>query len=383
MKNHNLYKILLIILYSLFFIHNSYSQSDTIDNHVRIVFYNTENFFDTFKDSLKNDSDFTPVAARHWNFHRYYTKLNHISKVLIAVGDWEAPPIIGLCEIENKLVLLELIHKTPLKKFEYSIIHYPSPDRRGLAVALLYRPEIMTPLFTLPVHIRLPSDTAFRTRDILYVKALLFNKDTLHLFINHFPSRVSGKAESENKRVYAASVLKSKIDSVLTTNKNANILIMGDFNDEPADSSISKVLNAKCISKISTDAMPGVSNMDSAGAPLKRVSYPGLSTIDYGLINLMCQNKQAGEWTYLYNLDSKLFASQKNILDQFIVTSNLLHNSHGLTLKDNKAYIFKKDWLIQIDKYGNESTFSTYKGYKYLGGFSDHLPVYLDLILKN
>jgi hypothetical protein len=354
-------KTLFIIHCSLFIVHYSlYSQipaSSSYDNNrVRIVFYNTENLFDTHKDSVKNDIEFTPGAIRRWNPKRYYKKLNNISKVIIAAGEWEAPGIIGLSEVENKIVLLELIHKTPLKKFDYSIVHFDSPDERGLDVALLYRPEIMKPLFCKPIQIRLPNDSAFRTRDILYVKCFLINKDTLHLFVNHWPSRRDGKEVSEKRRIAAASILKEKVDSLNAVNKNANIVIMGDFNDEPADSSIAKVLKATC------DC--------------------GLSTMDYGLINLMCQNKAAGEWTYRYNINNKLFSPQNDILDQLIVSCNLLSNPKGFIVKDKRAYIFKKDWLLLKDASGNDKPFSTYKGMKYSGGFSDHLPVYMDIMWK-
>jgi hypothetical protein len=298
---------------------------------------------------LKQDNEFTPDAIRHWNFNRYYRKLNNLSKVLIAAGEWESPGIVGLSEVENDMVLAELIRRTPLKKFDYSFVHYDSPDERGLDVALLYRHEILKVLYSKPFRIKFPFDSLHKTRDILYVKGLIINRDTIHLFVNHWPSRREGKEESDQRRAYAASVLKSKADSIKSINNNAYIIIMGDFNDEPSDKSISQILSAKC----------DTSNLTKSD-----------------LYNLMCENKISGEWTYFYKY---LFMRQKLLIDQFIVSSNLLHTTGKYYIDKRKGYIFKPDWILKTDKEGDNKPFSTYTGPHYNGGFSDHLPVYIDL----
>lgn len=347
-------KYLLITAISLLFSLNyllaqnqTYQKPD--DNSIRVVFYNTENFFDTFHDSLKYDKEFTPDALRKWNFKKYYYKLNHIAKVLIASGEWNSPDIIGLCEMENKLVLSELIHKTPLKKLEYGYIHYDSPDERGLDVALLYKPEVLKVIYSKPIHINFPFDTLMKTRDILYVKGIIFNKDTVHLFVNHWPSRRDGPEETEKKRIVAATILKDKTDSILNLNNDSKIIIMGDLNDEPSDKSISQILNAKC---------------DTAN---HQKQY---------LFDLMCELKSKDEYTYFYKY---MYYKEKLVFDQFIVSSYLLNKKSKLTITNNKAYIFKPEWILTKDKDNDIKPKSTYTGPRYNAGFSDHLPVYMDM----
>lgn len=331
--------------------YNPFNKQDTVyfseNPPVRIIFYNTENLFDTFRDSLKNDGDYTPQTVRRWNFNKYYRKLNNIARVILAAGKWEPPALIGLCEVENKIVLSELTRKTPLEKFKYDFIHYDSPDERGIDAAILYRPEIIKINHSKPIPLKFPTDTAVKTRDILYVKGLLHYTDTVHLFVNHFPSRREGKEETEHKRIYCARVLKDLTDSILLINKYANIIIMGDFNDEPFDKSLYEILQAKC-------------NTDG----------------NTKLVNLMCEIKAEGHFTYFYKY---LFIAQKNVLDQFIVSANLLDTNSKLQINKGKAYIFNPEWLLKKDNKGNIMPFSTYRGPRYNGGYSDHLPVYIDL----
>ena len=322
-------------------------------NRTRVVFYNTENLFDTFHDSLKQDMEFTPDALRHWNFKRYYKKLNNIAKVIIAAGEWDAPGIIGLCEIENNMVLTELIHKTPLKAYEYSYVHFDSPDERGLGVALLYRREIMKLLFSKPFHVIFPSDTSHTTRDILYAKGLIFNKDTVHLFVNHWPSRREGQENSEKRRIFAAQVLLKCIDSIQNIYKHANIIIMGDFNDEPTDKSIKEILRTK---------------------------GDTININDLDLFNVMFKKKMKNEWTYFYKYN---FITQKYLFDQFIISPNLIKtHKQGVEITLGETNIFKPEWILTSDNDGNKKPFSTYTGPHYNGGFSDHLPIFIDLIFR-
>ncbi len=219
--------------------------SGNTENRDRIMFYNVENLFDIYNDSLTNDDEFTPEGERRWNNYRFYKKLNNLSKVIISIGEWDPPAVVGLCEIENRFVLNKLIYETPLKNFDYKIIHSESPDRRGIDVALLYRKSKFEPLFYYPVRINFPGDTLSKTRDILYVKGVFSGIDTAHLFINHWPSRYGGYEDSKTKRLFVASVLRNKIDSIFFTEMNPGIIIMGDFNDEPWDESIADGLKAK------------------------------------------------------------------------------------------------------------------------------------------
>ena len=215
------------------------------DQGIRIVFYNVENLFDTENDPVKFDDDFTPEGIKNWNSYRMYDKLKKTSKTLLSAGGWEAPALIGLCEIENRFVLEKLVAMPALEPSTYRIAHKESPDRRGIDVALLYRPDKFDLLHEEAIHMSFPFDTAIRTRDILYVKGLVNKGDTLHVFINHWPSRRGGQVASEPRRVHVASVLKARTDSLLTRNPKAAIVIMGDFNDSPENKSIHEILEGR------------------------------------------------------------------------------------------------------------------------------------------
>ena len=310
------------------------------------MFYNVENLFDTYDDSLTNDQEFLPDGKRYWNNHKYYTKINQIYKVITAVGQWNPPAVIGLCEIENRKVLNDIVNNTPLVKFEYQIIHKDSPDRRGIDIGLLYREDLFIPIQKEFIPIHFPNNPESKTRDILYVKGIANNTDTLHLFVNHWPSRWGGQLESEHKRLFVASVLKSKIDSILSYNTSSNIIVTGDFNDYAENKSIQSILNA---------------NIEMGNNPdcLYNLSYSLSSKTNLG------SHKYQGEW---------------GILDQFIVSGNLLNIQNKTYTTIDDIHIYDAEFLLEPD----ESHFGympkrTYIGYKYNGGFSDHLPTYLIL----
>ena len=149
--------------------------------NVRIVFYNTENLYDPYDDTTKQDEDFTFKGKKRWTYSRFFVKLTHFAKIMLAIGEGDLPAIIGLCEIENRYVMNRIIFDSPLKKFRYRFIHYDSPDVRGIDVALLYRPEKLSVISSRAIRIRFPFDTSLRTRDILYVRGMLFGADTLHI----------------------------------------------------------------------------------------------------------------------------------------------------------------------------------------------------------
>jgi hypothetical protein len=316
-------------------------------NHLRVVFYNVENLFDTENDSLKNDDEFLPTGMKGWSRSRYWEKLDHIFKTLLAAGEWEPPALVGLCEVENRTVLYDLISRTPIRRLEYQIIHEESPDARGIDVALLYRTDKFRPLHHEAIPIRFPDDPNSRTRDVLYVKGTVFRKDTLHIFVNHWPSRAGGQAESAPKRMFVAKTIRAKVDSLFSVNADACILITGDFNDEPEDESILTGLNAK------TDPLT-VSSHD-----LLNGMYPYLG-------KFTGTEKHQGHW---------------HLLDQFIFSEGLLHPGKGLSVNSGRGYIFDGAWLLEPDnRFMGIMPFRTYAGPRYLGGYSDHLPVYIDLV---
>ncbi|MCF8367896.1 MAG: endonuclease [Bacteroidales bacterium] len=317
---------------------------------LRVMFYNVENLFDTEDDSLTMDEEFLPGSDRHWNKNKFYKKLNNIYKVIIGVGEWEPPAIIGLCEIENRFVLNQLVYHTPLEKFGYEVVHYESPDRRGIDVACIYRKDKIVVDTTFPIRIDFSFDPTSTTRDILYIKGAIGLKDTFHLFVNHWPSRYGGYLETIPKRKAAAGILRQFTDSLLQVNAENNIIIMGDFNDDPLDQSLQKELMVK------TDTLK---------------------------MNPMALYDMASINTNLSIEGTLKFQEGWNIFDQIIVSGNLLQKDNGLRVRAPGYQIYSPDFLlVEDEKNLGKKPFRTYNGFKYEGGYSDHLPVYMDILYK-
>jgi hypothetical protein len=311
---------------------------------VRIMFYNVENFFDIYDDSLTDDNEFLPDGLMRWNLTRYKKKTYSLYKTIIASGEWEPPPVIAFCEIENRKVLEDLIYGTYLLKYNYSIIHEESPDRRGIDVCLIYRKEIVNVIcykYWIPAEI-VRKD--FNSRSVLYTKFLI-GSDTIHLIVNHWPSRRGGVLAGENFRLLIASMVREKVDSLIEKNPSgARIIVLGDFNSTPDD----QVMRSLVCSSDSGKTMINLS---------ERLDDNGLGTYRY-----------MGTW---------------EMIDQVIVSKGLLFCREGLYTEPNLLRIFKPDFLLKKDpKYPGFSPYSTYHGYKYQGGFSDHLPVFLDLKIR-
>ena len=214
-----------------------------------IAFYNLENLFDTKNDSLVYDDDRTPDGKDHWTPLRYTHKIEHMAKVLSEIGSKEnktAPDIIGVCEVENLGVLEDLVHHEFLSAFNYGIVHFDSPDERGIDVALLYKKDAFVPVNFNSHRLLLFKLDGKRdyTRDQLIVEGLLDNEQ-IYFMVNHWPSRSGGEARSRPFRVEAAKLNKRIIDSVRRFNTHAKIISMGDFNDDPIDPSFKKVLKVE------------------------------------------------------------------------------------------------------------------------------------------
>jgi predicted extracellular nuclease len=318
------------------------------NNTLRICFYNLENFFDYENNPAKDDDAFTPEGNNHWTKTRFNTKANNIAKVFIAMGQWDLPDIIGVCEIENETVIKHLLYYTPLSAGNYKYVYYESPDERGIGIALFYRRDKFKVINSSPVPLIDSSDLSYKTRDILYVEGVLVSdcKDTLHLFVNHWPSRFGGYAATMNKRDIAARTLRLKVDALLGINPHSRILIMGDFNDYPDDKSIHTHLRAPYNPK------------EYREDELVNMMYP------YYNKNNMGTHKYQQYW---------------GILDQIIVSYALYNSSSGLRAK-TAGNIFNPDFLLEKDNtHLGEKPFRTYLWIKYYGGFSDHLPIYIDL----
>ena len=347
----------IICLFVFFHCNGTFAQEE--EEGTRIMFWNVENLFDPFNDSLKLDDEFTSGGNLGWTWERFNRKLNNIYKVIMSAG-WEPPDIIGLCEVENRWVLERLTRITPLSKFEYRIIHKDSPDLRGIDVAMLYIPSSFRPLEIkfIPVTGLNPDDDP--TRDILMVKGIMELQDTVNIFVNHWPSRYTGQTETVHKRHAAATELKRQVDSLFASGPCCKIIIMGDFNDEPWDESISETLGTV----VPTAGM-------TIGSSVSSTLSDSLILSDFVWDNLYCLIPQ-GEKSITGTLK---YEGRWYLFDQFMISSGLLTKIRSFDIE-----IFDYDFLLEPDDaYTGRKPFRTYNGYIYKGGYSDHLPVILDL----
>lgn len=310
----------------------------------KIMFYNVENLFHPSDDSLTADEDFTPTGSYHWTYKKYYKKVSMIGKVIVALGEGDPPWLVGLAEIENEQVLKDLCYRSLLRKFGYRYVHYNSPDRRGVDVALLYRDSCVRVLRSRKVPVVFPFDTHARNRDILYVVVQFPSGDSLNLLVNHWTSRYGGYAATVPKRNYYATVVRSLVDSLLSENPRAKVLITGDFNDYATDESMVRHLRAREFNARAPD-----DTLYNLMLPFTRQSLRGT-------------HKHEDFW---------------GCLDQFIVSNAWLTDTCGVR-QVGGAHIFDADFLLVDDeKYGGKKNFRTFLGPRYIGGFADHLPVYV------
>jgi exonuclease III len=312
-------------------------------NTYTVAFYNLENLFDTVKDKYTLDTDFTPLGRKNWTEKRYKRKLKKLGRAISYAGfdkSMNTPALVGVAEVENKKVLRDLIKSKHLRDHDYSIAHFDSSDERGIDVGLLYKANLFELQATECINVYLEEKDGQRdfTRDILYVKGKLIN-EVVHIYVNHWPSRRGGPESTESKRMVAAATLSNHIQAVLEADSNANIIIMGDFNDDPNSPSIKKVLEIKELYN-----------------PMQK-----LFSIDRGSLN---------------------YDFHWNLFDQIIISHNFLDYAPG-TLSFKHADIFDDLFLKEWSGKNKGNPFRTFKGRRYLGGFSDHFPVYLHLKLNS
>ncbi|MBN2765780.1 MAG: endonuclease [Paludibacteraceae bacterium] len=313
---------------------------------LRIMCYNVENYFDCVNDTTTLDEEYLSGGMRGWNYAKYQQKQANIGKVITALGGWEAPALVGLCEVESERALRDLTVFSGLKSLKYKFIHYESPDARGIDVALLYQRSMFKPIISRSVTITNPQFPESKTRDLLYAAGRIPSGDTLHVFVCHFPSRLGGELESENKRMFVASVLRASVDSVCALNHDAAIVIMGDFNDYPDNKSMQTILGAN----------------PPEDKPLSNKLYNLMFPIH---VSGKGSHKHAGEW---------------GALDQIIVSGSLLNMKKHVFTTAADAHIFEAPFLLDDDqKFLGKQPARTYVGMTYKGGFSDHLPVFVDL----
>lgn len=332
---------LVVFLIVLFHFLDSAGQNSP-KSEFSILFYNVENLFDCLDDSLTADDEFTPQGSRNWTWFRFQGKCDRLAKVILAAGEWNPPLVIGLSEIENVQVLEYLTGKTSLRNFNYKIVHKDSPDNRGIDVALLYRREFVEPLDYQAIEVIDPKDKTFHTRDILRFSGVLNSCDTVHFFVNHWPSRYGGLKETERYRLIAANRLKLEVLRLQNDSRSAKIVCMGDFNDSPFDPSLSIELAA---------------------------TKPVQQNLSGKLINL------SAEWQS-YPVKTLKNQYTWEIFDQFIVTDYFLKSESCFRFVS--AEIFKAGFLLEPDpKFGGLKPKRSYVGYSFQEGFSDHLPIVL------
>jgi predicted extracellular nuclease len=322
---------ILFVSYLLFFVNTSVRAQAR--NRLTVGFYNCENLFDTIDDPAKDDEDFTPDGKYRYTNRIYQQKLKNISSVVAAMR----PAILGLAEIENTTVLKDLTSQASLAQIGYHYISHTGPDPRGINVALIYNPASFRVLKSQPLEVDISSTPGKAvTRDVLHVRGILI-RDTVDIFVNHWPSRRSGTDESNDKRRIAAQVNRNAAMKLMKANKNAHVIIMGDLNDNPADASIMSVLGA---------------------LPEKR------STVGY-LYNPFAAIHATGNGTEVYR-------KQWNLFDQIIISSSLLTDK---TLIYEGAEIFKPSFIVDTYKGHEGEPHRSFKGPRWINGYSDHFPV--------
>ncbi len=314
-----------------------------------IGFYNLENLYDTVNNSRTNDEEFLPGGVRNYNSAIYFDKLGKLATVISQMGaevNPDGPAILGVAEIENDTVLHDLARQKLIEKRNYQIVHYDSKDIRGVDVALLYNPKYFKVEASDKLFVQLPGGTkdAYFTRDILWVKGKL-DGETIHIYVNHWPSRSGGEQRSAPARNAAAQVCRNHIDSIAKTEPNAKVIVMGDLNDDPTNESVAVIINAKGREK---DVSKG------------------------GMFN---------PWTELYKKGIGTLAYQDawGLFDQIIISQPFLD-------KEQKGFfyyaqrIFNREYLVENNGRYKGYPMRTWDGNSYRGGYSDHFPTYLVML---
>lgn len=316
-----------------------------------IAFYNLENFYDTIDNPIVNDNDFTPAGEKNYNTTIYNSKVHHLATVIAQIGteiNPDGPAILGVAEIENDTVLNDLVKEPLIAGRNYNIVHYDSKDLRGVDVAFLYNPKYFRVEDSRKLFVRLPAGAKENifTRDVLWVKGKL-DGETVHIFVNHWPSRLGGEERSAPGRAAAALVCKNFADSLQQAEPDTKIVIMGDLNDDPVNASLTKVLNAK------------------------------------GKKEDVEQNGLFNPWVEMYKKGYGTLAYQDawGLFDQIIISESWLSkNQTGFFYL--RQHIFNKQFLIENNGKYRGYPMRTWDGNTYRGGYSDHFPTYLVMVKK-
>lgn len=309
------------------------------NNSYAVAFYNLENLFDTVDDPHTLDDDFTPKGFKRWKNSRYRSKIKKLGKAISRIGEDKnvhPPSLIGIAEVENNKVIEKLLQTKYLKDYPLDYVHFDSPDERGIDTGLIFNTDHFEVLEaeTIPLLIENEEGERDFTRDILFVRGKL-NKEEIQLFVNHWPSRRDGAEETKHKRIKAAQTILNKIESLNKAPEDLNVMVMGDFNDDPNSESIQVLMESGYFIN-----------------PFKK-----LLSLDTGSANYK------GKWS---------------LFDQVILSHSFL-NHEPETHSFKEAVIFAPKFLREWKGKYKGNPFRTFVGKKYIGGYSDHFPVYVRL----
>jgi predicted extracellular nuclease len=297
-----------------------------------VMFYNAENLFDTVDDTTRNDEEFLPGGDRRWTSGRYHKKISALSRAIAAAGEWELPALVGLCEVENEQVVSDLAFGDLLSAGRYGVVHRDSPDLRGIDVALLFRQDYFRIAEVRSWVPPRPGDHPFLSRNLLYAKAVMAH-DTLHVIVCHFPSRRGGVLATQGAREEMARLLRAKTDSLLSVAADAAIIVMGDFNAGPDDEI------------------------------MKSLTFRGL------MVNVSDRLVSGEQGTYRYQ-------GQWEVIDQILISSSMALGSGPFRADPESVRVPDASFLLADDPdYPGKKPFATYAGFRWAGGYSDHLPV--------
>jgi len=333
-------------------IYSSYGQPAKQQYKIAVVgFYNLENLYDTVNNPVVDDEEFLPTGAKQYNSAIYFDKIAKLSTVISQIGtemNPDGPALLGVAEVENDTVMTDLVNHPLLKPRHYKIVHYDSRDARGVDVGLLYNPKYFTVEQSDKLFVQLPggSKDAYYTRDILWVKGQL-DGETIHIYVNHWPSRRGGEERSAPARAAAAAVVKRHLDSLTRLDPMTKVIIMGDLNDDPTSPSVTTVLNAK--GKVAEVKSGGLYN------PWMDLYKKGIGTLAY-----------QDSWS---------------LFDQIIISYPWL-NKQQTGFFFYQPRIFNKAFMVENVGRWKGYGMRTWDGNTYRGGYSDHFPTYLLLLKK-
>ena len=332
---------------------NSLSNNAQKEYEVACVgFYNLENLFDTIADPDTNkilQEEFTPTGGNNWDSKKYNEKMGNMARVISEMGlesTPDGPAVLGVAEIENRLVLEDLVKQKAIAKRDYQIVHYESPDRRGIDVGFLYQPKYFKFISSDSYELKIEGDDRFASRDQLLVTGEMLG-EKMHFIVCHWPSRRGGEKKSGPKREAASKLSLHIMDSIRKSEPGAKIIMMGDLNDDPVSKSIKNVMKPKA-------DVADVADGDLYN-PMTKLYNKGIGTLGYN-----------EAW---------------NLFDQMILTSGLVDVSKTYkTFSYYNVTIFNKPFLISADGRFKNYPFRTYSYGEYIGGYSDHFPVYVTLL---